>query len=329
MIRPFPIPLICASLISLGLTAKAESFNRYFDSETLKSKQRFGFKLRDDIDLAIVEVRGAVSDNKERLGLSKSWWRVGWGNNAGDSLSVTLRWGNTDYTTDYDVRFLRLNINFNDSTIYSKDIVDGVDLDDGYNSLWLMFTSDGKLEIDLGNRTLRHQASNINIDGFPSGNVIVDGCEGFSVERIAIREDIDIKRLLQTSWTVEKLTDYIKSSTDKNECIWEYLDRENDTSLARMGGQYTLATVSNGHGYDIIYLSGAVTQSEQWTPGMIKGVLEPTIFCDEYNLVWYDSEMKKIDKLDEAGATITNNSILTLRFPLFSTQLRYSKKLLR
>lgn len=314
--------LVCAD-------AFAETFNRFIDGDTIAPGDGLSFDMRAGLALAVVEVRGSVRDNKEGYGLSKAWWGIGWRNNASDSLTVKVGWGNTSYATDYDVRYMRLTVERNDSLLWSSEIDKGVDLANGDNSLSLLFTSDGMLGIDIGERYLDNVASGIRVGGFPCGRVSVSGSDKFSMTRAIIREDIDPRPMLTTDWSVDSLLDYIASSNDPLETVWEYLDRDNDTSLAVMGGRYILATVKNGHGYDLIYLGGAVTMSRLWEPGMRKGTLTPTIFVNDFNLVWYDSLMDRMGRDDEISASVTDNSILTLRFPLLSTQLRFSRKLLR
>lgn len=315
----FVLSLICNN-------AFAETFNRYIDGDSITPGDGLTFDMRAGLALATVEVRGSVADNKEGYGLSKSWWGIGWRNSASDSLTVKVGWGNTAYASDYDVRFLRISVERNDSVLWSSDIVKGVNLARGDNSIFLLFTTDGMLGVDVGDRYLCNVASDICVGGFPCGQVSVSGSGKFSITRAIIREDVDPKPMLMTEWTVDSVMDYIALSSDPLEAVWEYLDRDNDTSLAVMGGRYILATVKNGNGYDIIYLGGAVTMSRLWEPCMKKGELIPTIFVNDFNLVWYDSLMNRMGRDDEINASVTDNSILTLRFPLLSTQLRFSRK---
>ena len=74
----------------------------------------------------------------------------------------------------------------------------------------------------------------------------------------------------------------------------------------------------------LIYLSGAQINQINWVEGMIKGRLRPTIFQNHYDLIWYDSMFDIIDT--DAYATIVD-SILTLEFPLYKTQIRFYKEM--
>lgn len=307
-------------------SALAETFNRFIDGDTILPRDTVSFNMRAGLVSAIVEVRGSAADNREGYGQSKAWWGIGWRNSASDSLTVKVGWGNTSYATDYDVRYMRLSVERNDSLLWSSEIDKGVDLTNGDNSLSLFFMSDGILAIDIGQRYLHNVGSDIGVGGFPCGRMSVTGSDGLHIKRVNIREDVNPKPMLATQWSVESILEYLALSEDPYEAVWEYLDRDNDTSLAIMGGRYILATIKNGRGYDLIYLGGAVTLPHLWEPGMKKGELHPTVFIDDFNLVWYDSLMDKMDTVDEISASITGNSILTLRFPLLSTQLRFSRK---
>ena len=132
--------------------------------------------------------------------------------------------------------------------------------------------------------------------------------------------------VLATSWTRESLADYLSRSTDPVEGYWEYLDRKNDPQYARLGGRYVMAVVKSAvdsERYDLVYLSGAETLASRWSPFMLKGHLIPTVFQSHYDLHWYDSTFEPITT--DVHASITDNAILTLSFPLLKTVLRFSK----
>ncbi|MDE6268666.1 MAG: hypothetical protein K2M04_06255 [Muribaculaceae bacterium] len=137
---------------------------------------------------------------------------------------------------------------------------------------------------------------------------------------------------LTTEWTgrgEEELQRYLDHSTDRHEGIWRYLDRDVDAGVARPGGEYRLATVSDGEGgYVILYLSGAQVNGEKWKSGMIKGRLRPTIFVDHYDLEWMDAMMEKVSE-DASGEINLSLGILTVTMPLEKATLRYSREQLQ
>lgn len=136
----------------------------------------------------------------------------------------------------------------------------------------------------------------------------------------------DPKPSLTTGWTTDSLMAYLnKNTTNQVEGIWKYLDRDTDSRYCRLGGEYTVAIIADGNsiGYDIIYLDGAQTARSAWQPGMIKGHLSPTQFLDHYDLVWYDATMNRINT--ECSATMEQNAILRLDFPLLKATMRMAK----
>lgn len=104
--------------------------------------------------------------------------------------------------------------------------------------------------------------------------------------------------------------------------VWEYLDRDTDSRRAMSGGRYRLAIIPSGDAFDIVYLSGAEVQGDSWKRGMLKGRLVPTRFVGHYDLEWVDSSHKLIDR--DIHATIEQDAILTLSFPLYKSVIRFS-----
>lgn len=127
---------------------------------------------------------------------------------------------------------------------------------------------------------------------------------------------------------------YLKESRDSIEGVWGYLDRNIDGERHKLGGFYTLATVRNGDHYDILYLGGAKEFPELWEPMMKKGVLKTTIFSNHFDLQWIHSDRHSPEASEDASsqeqyASIDQNSILTLNFPLYNAQIRFRRLPLR
>ena len=58
---------------------------------------------------------------------------------------------------------------------------------------------------------------------------------------------------------------------------------------------------------------------------MLKGHMTKTIFSGNYEATWIDATLEPIEK--DVQATIENGVILTLNFPVFKSQVRFSKVL--
>ena len=155
--------------------------------------------------------------------------------------------------------------------------------------------------------------------------IYVGAASRLTVERFVTKSEVNPATALVTEWTTELLDEQFASSPDPMEGYWQYLDREMEEKKAKLGGRYEIAVVKNtSGGYDIIYVSGAVVNSRNWHEGMLKGRLTKTGFIDEYDMVWYDSDMRYMPH--DLSATLENGSILTLRFPTLNTQIRFSRK---
>ena len=119
---------------------------------------------------------------------------------------------------------------------------------------------------------------------------------------------------------VRSLTEYIAASHDINECVWTYHDRDTDPLRVSLGGDYRLATVRDSSGgYKIVYLSG----HDSWQPLRIKGRMKPTGFIGEYDLDWLDAD--GVSMGPDCSALISDGSLLTLRFPLYESTLRFRR----
>lgn len=144
--------------------------------------------------------------------------------------------------------------------------------------------------------------------------------------RLIVSETVaDYAALLHTGWTPETLHNALSDPCRiAPQGIWNYLDRDNDSRYCRLGGDYRIAIIDDGHGgFDIIYLDGARTGAAGWTPGMRKGHLHPTPFKNHYDLVWYDASMNAIQC--EASATMEQDAILRFDFPLLKSSVRFAR----
>ena len=129
---------------------------------------------------------------------------------------------------------------------------------------------------------------------------------------------------ITTKWDKNALDRHFASSTDPLEGYWQYLDRDLEDKWLKLGGRYKIAIVSNEHdGYDIIYVDGAQVKPHQWHEGMLKGTMSKTIFNDNYDATWIDATHEPIN--EDVQATTENGVILTLRFPIYKSSVRFSK----
>ncbi len=187
-------------------------------------------------------------------------------------------------------------------------------------SLALNQIGDGNFEIWCGDK----QLTNLGVVEIDSeiGKIEVQATAKVALQSVNIKSknkpivdkyDIDEQRLLS----------YFNSSYDSNEGIYEYLDSDINTTQSRLGGFYRIAIIKNDvGGYDVIYLSGAQENSRNWSAGMVKGKLSPTIFQNHYNLTWIDSEME--DDMTELSAEL-DGTMLVAHFPKERAIIRFSR----
>lgn len=116
--------------------------------------------------------------------------------------------------------------------------------------------------------------------------------------------------------------------------MWQFLDRDTESSLAEPGGRYILAVVKHRAAegasdtvesdYDIIYMGGGVANRSAWEPGMIKGLLWRTSFAGHYRAEWIDADMEPMD--GETFADLTaDGAILSVNFPLYRSTIRFER----
>ncbi|MBR6283824.1 MAG: hypothetical protein IKR25_05960 [Muribaculaceae bacterium] len=208
----------------------------------------------------------------------------------------------------------------------SSRVTSGVDLYDGLNTFQLELR-DGTLTAWVGREELQQLFAvplAITADHVVAGPFAGPGAR-VEVERCVVAHEQAVQFEPTTAWTVETLDAHFAESNDPVEGYWRYQDRDLDDSCLRLGGRYTLAVVRQGNGYELIYIDGAETHRSQWHTGMLKGRLSTTIFADHYDLLWVDATGDPITH--DAYATVENGVLLTLKFPVFSSQIRLAKVL--
>lgn len=275
-----------------------------------------------------LEARGAMSGIGERAGMAPAYWGCRL-IDGGDTLTVSIRHGNTDFGDLLDRRYTRIQAIRGDQILFSKDYTEGFATSSGtYNTLLLEIDSrDGKLKFSGG----AHTATPIFELPYDAGDLSTVSIEVWAkgelrLSSLSTEARHNASSRLASKWTVEALNELFAKSVDPVEGFWRYLDRKNDPDYARLGGRYVLALVKSvtiKGAYEIIYISGAETMASHWSEGMIKGQLLPTIFQSHYDLRWYDATFEPIAR--DIHASVTDNAILTLSFPLLNATLRFSK----
>jgi len=319
------------------MTAVARVHDRRVDAVSLEAGERF----TSPLDLGAdgpwqVDVSMCVHGNREGRRTDAAMLLSG----AGDTLSLTLRWFNTHFGDFDDRRILRVSACMNDSCLLTKDLEQASGMSGTAMTVWLNCTGDG-LDIYAG-PFYRDYAGRLPGFSFRPDSVTV-GCDRpLTLNYLYVMADNSEYAGLQRAVPAEEVIGHCRRSTDPIEGVWRYLDRENDPRTATPGGAYILATVRNDSipsadifgnprlvsGYDIIYLSGAVTHSGMWRPGMLKGRMLPTGLTGCYDLQWYDAACDPVhdpDNDNNADFSDTPAPVLTFNFPLLQARLRFTR----
>lgn len=273
-------------------------------------------------------------------GKSKSIVNTHWGiafdiQPCGDMFTVDLSCNNDaakNYSENYDTSIRTMTMSLNKISKGNTTCLEKINITKDAN----LYTGDNTLSVDLRDNMMRiflgastpqlilekeiKRPNNTNTVGIYCGQ----GSK-IDIKQTKLKFSPDKICTNETNWSKETLEKHLAQSTDPIEGFWQYLDRDMDDKTLRLGGKYTIAIVKNEDGYDIIYINGATVKKSNWKPYMLKGHMETTIFSNVYKGSWIDTSFREIN--DDVQANVENGVILTFRFPVFKSQLRFSKVL--
>lgn len=241
-------------------------------------------------EVRAVEVRASV-------GKSSGGWRVSW---PGAELLLTL--GSDFFVDGIDRPSGILEVNGVKYPL-KADVDPG-----GANTIAVEWGTDSVATIMVGHRDLQTVAT--AVVSRPAGEVTVDGMSiPFDLIDLIIETNPDSFGRLQSGLG----EDVIASGR-----VWQYLDREGDSRVAVIGGQYSLSQIGN----ELIYLGGAKTNAGSWKAGMVKGRLIPTGFDGYYKLQWFDATGRELSGENYAEVD-SDLGTLKLTFPQLKTSVRF------
>ncbi len=330
-----PVAIILLSLLCWITLSAAKPIRTYHDIPPVATDSLIVFAASSrPIAAQAVEIRASCASGNEKTADKANAYGIAFAIDNDDSYyAAILSCGKEDeYDNLIDSRHAVLTISRHiagksPEKILVKQLTKGMEVQKIENTLAVEIDCrTGLAEIFTGDNTPAKVAELQLTANEANGRmgIIAKGNPTFLLTVSELRPDPE--QSLTTAWTTESLTTYLNANaTHPIEGIWEYLDRDTDARYCRIGGKYTIAIVADGNntGFDIIYLDGAQTARSAWQPGMIKGHLSPTRFLNHYNLVWFDATMNRIDT--ECSATMEQNAILRLDFPLLKATMRMAK----
>lgn len=322
--------LVVILLSFICFCSKAEMIRDYFPVPVTLSDTTVCLSTASESTFKAVELRASVPDFNDSQLLSSSSYGITFGTTDNYYL-ISVTPGNKSGDELFDRRYLQIKFEAHSAggttTLYESDIFNKVGLGDAPNSL--------AVELNYANRTASVYIGNTYLNLLTVQSVKINTAATINlftigkvnVDFLVAEQNIAKNNPLQlTRYDVTALKQRFNSSTNNSiEGFWKYLDRDIDTRYCRPGGNYTIAIVHNDrtNQYDIIYIDGAKTNSDSWQPGMLKGHLQPTIFDNHYDLVWYDSMLNRYDK--ETHASSEKNAILSFSFPLLDSTVRFCR----
>lgn len=271
------------------------------------------------------EARVSLDKVSQTAGDNRSWWGLTIVPDSSDTLTVAVRFVEAPTGETFGKKWGRVTVTRGGSLIFAKDFNCFATVRDRYNSLGLRLDHDGRLivsgggkrsiklfDLDLGTAFAIRSVDLWSV-GDAKVSLFVAGCDPVQADPAT------------TEYTLEGLRERFAAGGDPVEGFWKYFDRQNDPRYARPGGRYTLAVVKSAEhdGYDILLVDGAEVYCDRWKPMMYKGSLHPTVFAGHYDLKWIDSTFRPMDR--DIHATIEDDALLTLSFPLYKTTMRFAK----
>ncbi|MDE6297744.1 MAG: hypothetical protein K2L89_07840, partial [Muribaculaceae bacterium] len=200
---------------------------------------------------------------------------------------------------------------------------DSFDMFSGLNAFSLHFNR-GSCVLAGGNReykpilswesTIEHPDS-IGFFVTPGGAIAIDD---LSLEF----SEPDFDNELSCFANPDVLHTYLMRSADPNEGVWKLMDYSLDEDALRTGGEYTLAIIRNGKGYDCYYLNGSRVLPDKWKAGMRKATLLDSGFKNIFDVEWVSATGETISKGIKAQL---EGSILTIHFPHQDSNIRLRK----
>lgn len=232
-----------------------------------------------------------------------------------------------DVTDERLVKLSLYKVNGSDKIlIKQKDFSSGFNLYDGLNTICID-DQQNSVNVTGGDKEL-NQLFIVDLptesQHLPMGLMVEPGGV-MQVERTLLSYEKKETVVVQTKWTKALLDAHFAQSKNPFEGYWEYLDRDMDDDIARIGGKYLLALVENENGFDIVYVSGAQVRKGEWIEGMLKGRLIKTIFTDNYKALWIDSTFRPMD--DDVNGFFESGVVLDMSFPVHKSKIRFSKVL--
>lgn len=240
-----------------------------------------------------------------------------------DSSMLKIRFATEDNILDpMSESHIRISATLGDSLLSETIVTDGIDTFCGWNA-WRLINRQGKWSLLGGNREYRDLLE-FSTPRFDPRSLSFHPLPGALLQVDWIRLDPPAEKSLvsKSAWLADPdaLRSYLARSYDPIEGIYEVFDRSLDDSYALPGGNYRLAAINNGNGYDLIFLSGAIKNPGFWKPGMLKARLVKGSFNNIFTVEWMDVNGRTVPS--ECVAEFSTPATISLQFPQLFSSMR-------
>lgn len=314
------------SIISMSATAPVRF---YHDSLTGLTDKLHQINFPDsNITMQALEIRASLPD--VNVGKSDALYGICWNiNDSGDKYyRASLCPIKTDYDDVVNNSYILLRIEqlspYGNTLISKKKYVSDFGLDSDENTLGVEIDYTTNTATIYGGDKHPEILAEISMDSdeLQSNTMGIEAIGHANISLAVSEYTLNPISKLQSGLSQSEILERCEKSNPP-EGLYKYLDRDNDNRYCRLGGDYRIALLASQRGgYDIIYISGADINSQQWQPGMIKGHLAPTLFVNHFDLEWFDSTLTPITS--ECSADIEQSAILKLNFPTLKSSVRFS-----
>lgn len=172
----------------------------------------------------------------------------------------------------------------------------------------------GKAVLQAGSHKLRQQFE-VPIDFNHPGAFGTSCTDNLTGTRHTLIYATEAKPPVYQGLTSGQIIEQLKQINDPVAGFWQYFDRDIPRQRVQLAHKYTLAILPDDDGYLII----DITNPDGPLP--LKGQLTPTIFKDNYNLVWYPA--KGPVQNDDCYAELSlEGHLLNLQMPVINSSFR-------
>lgn len=234
-----------------------------------------------------------------------------------DTVFLKISSGEKERMVEKDPCMVVEYFNAPKSVRLEKTVISGVNIYSGPN-IWEVSLKDGILSVSAGNTSL-HQIINEDFDKKVNGFGFYTAPKGeLTVSDINLEINLNDERIREKD--SEWIDNYFENSSDPMEGYWKLYDRDLEEDLLKPGGNYTLACVKEGETYEMLYVDGAVVNSEAWREGDVKLKLIPTPFEGVYEVAWIDAMKEPMSH--DIIAQKEQEDMMVIQFPYQSSRLR-------